>query len=498
MGRISQILDTAFLLARLSIFHHATCLATAAASLTALVLYVDASYGIIDRSDDFFNSTTYGGLVSMSAFLTVFRTSQAYARYWEGSNLVHRMMGNWVDAVSTAFAYTRHSEQEEVRILEFKHILVRLVSLLNAMVLGELEGMNTNSSVSDHLVRVMGQKRYFEYELLDAGSLDPRTLGPLGRTKNGPILVHHWVQELIVEAIGTGVMSIPAPLLSAVFQELGRGMVMYQEGIQLARVKFPFPYTMTSSIMLAIISVMTPVVFCTWTTGFVWPILCTFFLIFAFWALHFTAGELENPFGDDANDLDMRQIHRDLNTRLLTILKEGSSPLPTLGVPVGTAAHNLQHLTTKPHSLCDFETAICRRKSWSEESSGSDPGHTFISRIMRMPAKRGSHSHRRRKSSDFETLQRRDALFPRAMATDSQDCGHIPFEVMRSAITEDGPVNETGSSVPSSSTLSPDSSGDIRPQMADPATGSTAPNNAVDEASGIRLVDLESTQRVDI
>ena len=203
-------------------------------------------------------------------FLTVFRTSQAYARFWEGSNIIHRVVGSWVDAVSAAFAFTRYSSKHPDKIKEFKHVLVRLVSLLNAMVLGELEGMEAR------------EKREFEYELLDIASLTQRTLEPLKNTKCGPIMVHHWVQEVVVNGVKSGVMSIPPPLLTVVFQELGHGMVMYQEGVQLTRVRFPFPYTMTTVVMLCIISVSTPVVFVSWTTGFVWPVLFTFLLVFTF------------------------------------------------------------------------------------------------------------------------------------------------------------------------------------------------------------------------
>jgi len=287
--------------------------------------------------------------------LTVFRTSQAYARFWEGSNIIHRMMGSWVDAVSAAFAFTRYSSEHPDKIKEFKHVLVRLVSLLNAMVLGELEGMEAR------------EKREFEYELLDIASLTQRTLEPLKKTKCGPIMVHHWVQEVIVNGVKSGVMSIPPPLLTVVFQELGHGMVMYQEGVQLTRVRFPFPYTMTTVVMLCIISVSTPVVFLSWTTGFFWPVLFTFLLVFTFWALHFTAGELENPFGDDANDLDMRQIQSDVNARLLTLL-HSRPELPDLCVSVNLAGQRLNilnkvSLKTFEHVLGEQGEQVKKRKS---------------------------------------------------------------------------------------------------------------------------------------
>lgn len=347
--------ETCCLFWRLSIFRRALLLGVIAALATATLRLVDTVVPVIDREDPFFNSSTYGGLVSTGAFLTVFRTSQAYARFWEGSNLIHKMMGNWVDAVSAAFAFTRYSSRDVRKLKEFKHVLVRLVSLLNAMVLGELEGMEAR------------EKREFEYELLDINSLTAESLEPLKKTKSSPILVHHWVQELIVDAVKTGVLNIPPPLLTVVFQELGQGMVMYQEGVQLTRVRFPFPYTMTMVVMMNIISILTPVAFCTWTTGYIWPVVFTFLFVFAFWSLHFTAAELENPFGDDANDLDMRKIQSDVNARLLTLLHDPAE-IPALSVSVHVATQRLNRVTkvslmTLEHLLARNGETVKKRKS---------------------------------------------------------------------------------------------------------------------------------------
>ena len=67
---------------------------------------------------------------------------QAYNRWWEGCSLVLQMMGVWYDTASTLIACSRYSvtphNQDQVK--EMQHVTVRLFSLLNALILAELEG----------------------------------------------------------------------------------------------------------------------------------------------------------------------------------------------------------------------------------------------------------------------------------------------------------------------------------------------------------------------
>lgn len=39
--------------------------------------------------------------------LVVFRTGQAYNRFWDGSTLTHQMRGDWFDAASSIISFTR-------------------------------------------------------------------------------------------------------------------------------------------------------------------------------------------------------------------------------------------------------------------------------------------------------------------------------------------------------------------------------------------------------
>ena len=133
-------------------------------------------------------------------------------------------------------------------------------------------------------------------------------------------------------------MSIPAPLLARSLADLDQAFGVYKEITKLAYCPFPFPYAAASEIVLVFISVITPVVVCAWTKEVVAAVVVTFGLVFIFWTLHMVAPELENPFGADDNDLNVSELHQELNSRLLTLVSVAACRMPFLTVPSELAA----------------------------------------------------------------------------------------------------------------------------------------------------------------
>jgi len=88
---------------------------------------------------------------------------------------------------------------------------------------------------------------------------------------------------------------------------------------------------------------ITPVAVCSWTNNITWACLFTFVLVFAFWSLHFLAGELENPFDSELNDLNMNEIQRELNQHLLALASDTSRTV-RLCVKPRVAQDRLQHM----------------------------------------------------------------------------------------------------------------------------------------------------------
>jgi len=309
-------------------------------------------------ADQDFIEFSFQALSGVAGFLVVFQSSQAYSRFWNGSQIIHSMMGYWHDATSCCLAFCRYSNAPADQIREFQHMFVRLMSLLNAMILGDLEGLEITEELMAHmngtkelrLLSTSEHARGLDFEVLDISVISAQDLNTVYSASNKVEIVYHWIEALIVEQVKTGVLSIPPPLLTRVFQELGRGMVLYHEGMQLVKVATPHPYTATTQLMLVILSIMAPFTACSNSETLGWPLVFTFLLVFVLWSLHFTAAELENPFGDDANDLDLRTAQEELNSRLIDLMQPKLHKLPKTTVSLSQLEERLSCRKSKRHA----------------------------------------------------------------------------------------------------------------------------------------------------
>lgn len=306
------------------------------------------------------NTTAYSSFTFLVGFLVIFRTSQSYLRFWEGATKVHALMGDWFCAVSTLFAYCRHSKAEYSKILEFQQTLIRLVSLLNAMALAELEGDDIP----------VPEPSALRFQLVDVTGLDETILRKLHTSKNRPEVVFQWVQLLIVEAINTGVMNIAPPLLTRVFQQLALGMTRYHEMLKFATVPMPFPYVVTAELLILMHLIVTPVFLTAWLPT-PYAAILSFALSFVIWSLHLVASELENPFEGEVNDLNMHEIQLELNNWLAELSSELAQNPPSLSM---TPTRALARLDSKKRSFSDLVTSAApdRDTPTPTEVSASD------------------------------------------------------------------------------------------------------------------------------
>lgn len=171
-------------------------------------------------------------------------------------------------------------------------------------------------------------------------------------------MVFQWIQNLIVDAVSSGVLSIPPPLLTRTFQDLGSGMSRFHDALKYARVPFPFPYIASTDLLLIIHWVVTPIVICSWTSQVVWAAFFTFMLVFVLWTLHLVANELENPFGGDMNDLNMADIQDGVNMGLLLLISKESRETPRLCVDAGIASARLTTRMTRPSVSKSFDAIM--------------------------------------------------------------------------------------------------------------------------------------------
>mmetsp|Transcript_24050 Transcript_24050/g.56859 ORF Transcript_24050/g.56859 Transcript_24050/m.56859 type:complete len:583 (+) Transcript_24050:141-1889(+) len=297
----------------------------------ALIAFMLKWYDIVEDTGDLsvlLNSAVWSGFSSLVGFLVVFRTSQAYSRFWDGCSATHQMRAEWIDAASAMMAFCHFSSAEADRIVKFKHLLVRLFSLLHAMALGEIE----EDEESDGRIA-------FDLELIDPSGLDTASWKSLLRCHNKTTLVFTWLQTMIVDNIKTGVLSIPPPILSRVFQELANGMIALHEAQKIAHIPFPFPYAQTCDALLFLHWIITPLVTAQWASNAWAAGVFGFVQVFILWSLNNIAVEIEHPFGSDANDLDASEMQMEMNMNLLLVLDDAATCVPHLSH--GARIHDL-------------------------------------------------------------------------------------------------------------------------------------------------------------
>jgi len=190
-----------------------------------------------------FNLTLFGAFTFTLSFFIVFRTNQIYIRFWQCASSVCTMRSMLYEAASSLVAFTYMSPKTSQEKNMFIYRIIRLTSLLHASAL---------ESVSTVAIQ--------DLPVLDIEGLALESLEPLQKYdgKQRVDLVYHWLSALIVEDMKSGVLSVPPPILTRVFQELERAMTEYNQTYQITKIPFPFPYAQAATFMLAMHAVATP------------------------------------------------------------------------------------------------------------------------------------------------------------------------------------------------------------------------------------------------
>lgn len=308
-----------------SVFPHAIVVALPNSAITAvlicLVHKMNYMQGLAERDSILKDNAIWNGFSFLVGFLIVFRTSQAYNRFWDGCTSTHRMKTYWFSACSAILSFTKYSNVDAAKIQDFKELLVRMFSMLHAVACAELE---------DSLGKDVGNIAAFKYHLIDVEGIDEETLNTIKSCPAKTELMFHWIEQLTVENIHTGILSIPAPILSRSFQELSSGLVEFYDAMKISQVPFPFPYAQVCDSLLLLHWCLVPMVACSWVHEIWWGAIFSFVQVFFLWSLTFIAVELENPFGMDENDLNSELMQEESNAQILMLLQPSTQRTPRL------------------------------------------------------------------------------------------------------------------------------------------------------------------------
>eukprot|EP00403_Amphidinium_massartii_P028091 CAMPEP_0178399710 /NCGR_PEP_ID=MMETSP0689_2-20121128/15417_1 /TAXON_ID=160604 /ORGANISM="Amphidinium massartii, Strain CS-259" /LENGTH=539 /DNA_ID=CAMNT_0020020489 /DNA_START=52 /DNA_END=1672 /DNA_ORIENTATION=+ len=285
-----------------------------------LKMLVD-TYDVEDWFELLEDQAPWSSFSTVVGFLIVFRTSQSYARFWDGATATHAMRADWLEACRSAVAFCEYSSASPELLKDFKSMVVRLFSMLHALALAEIE-----DCTSDDPRDVQG----FNLELFDAGSLDEESLKAIKLSDSKVELVMQWILGYIIEQMETGgVLSIPAPVLSRLFHELASGYLRLQSALVISTIPFPFPYAQACDCVLVIYSLALPVFIVSHVRHASMAALLAFAQVFALQTLNNISIEIENPFGTDANDLDLATLQSGLTAQMRHLIEGPAARLPS-------------------------------------------------------------------------------------------------------------------------------------------------------------------------
>eukprot|EP00441_Pelagodinium_beii_P025713 CAMPEP_0197675332 /NCGR_PEP_ID=MMETSP1338-20131121/84734_1 /TAXON_ID=43686 ORGANISM="Pelagodinium beii, Strain RCC1491" /NCGR_SAMPLE_ID=MMETSP1338 /ASSEMBLY_ACC=CAM_ASM_000754 /LENGTH=683 /DNA_ID=CAMNT_0043255867 /DNA_START=164 /DNA_END=2215 /DNA_ORIENTATION=+ len=274
------------------------------------------NYALLSQS----SSAAWSGFTFLVGFVIVFRTSQAYTRFWAALGDTHQMLAGWLEAASSLVAFARSSPKDAIVVENFLHTAVRLFSLLSASALQEL------TDVAEH--------HTWGLPTLDASTIDPETIETLDSSNTRVELLYHWLQQLVLDSQQSGVLTTSPPILARTLAELAKGMDKFQDAMKHSKVSFPFPYAQTTTLLLVFHWILTPLVMVQWTEWSLGAGVFTFVQVFTLWCLNGTAVGFEKPFGGEDNDIDPWELQRGMNSKLVTLMEPRTRRTPF--IPMST------------------------------------------------------------------------------------------------------------------------------------------------------------------
>jgi len=212
---------------------------------------------------------------------------------------------------------------------------VRLISLLHACAL------ETVSNIE-----------HKEFPILDPAGIEEEPLEFLKRVKGRcrVDVVFQWINSLLVDAMLSGMIDVPAPIYTRIFQQLEKGKSHFSQVHQLMTIQFPFPYVQAARVLLIMYGLLTPFVMVYWGKNIWHSFLFTFMSTMGMYAIEITASEIENPFGENTNDLPAFEFQVELNELLLLLMDPMTHTVPAL---TAKADLSLRHLVTNAKVLSD-------------------------------------------------------------------------------------------------------------------------------------------------
>lgn len=262
---------------------------------------VDHWTDIDDFNSIFDHPYVYQIYTFVLGFVMVFRSSLAYSRFWEGRTNIESMSSKWGDAALLSVVFDNQSRPDvQPCRAQWRWQILSVTSLLHGMAIATLGGVN-------------------RFEVLCGADQSCLNAFKEDLVSDKVNVVFMWVQDTLTKRLKSGGLDIPSPILTRIFQELSTGMLGFNNALKIHNTPFPFPYVQLISVCLLILTISSGFVMHVYVDSPIWAVLFTVIAVGGYHAINEVAVELEDPFGDDANDLPMEEYQQNFNARLLTM-----------------------------------------------------------------------------------------------------------------------------------------------------------------------------------
>ncbi|CAE7530622.1 unnamed protein product [Symbiodinium sp. CCMP2592] len=199
------------------------------------------------------------------------------------------------------------------------------------------------------------------FKLLDIEAFLPEDLKLLeqpdgANTLENPIsmqiqYVFIWIKYLIVQGIQSGLLDVPPPILTRAYQEIGAGMAQFHNAQMISMWPFPFPYAQLSLFLSVLHLFLSPIIMLKYTSSVWASALLTYISIVCVMSLNIIGVELENPFGEDTNDLPAAETHEQFRHHILLLADPGAWQVPRTKESVSYGFEQLRNASGRRVSL---------------------------------------------------------------------------------------------------------------------------------------------------
>mmetsp|Transcript_97686 Transcript_97686/g.174021 ORF Transcript_97686/g.174021 Transcript_97686/m.174021 type:complete len:381 (-) Transcript_97686:69-1211(-) len=263
-------------------------------------------------------TAVWGSFAFILGFLLVFRNNQAHIRFWEGATSINKVQHHWISAAGSITAFCSKDPAKKTEVRNFQHLCMRLLSMLFACALQRMCDMEDDNM-----------------EVLDPTGLEPTKMQFLQECnadqRCGVLL--QWLNRLLIDGERNGVLKVPPPIIMRCYQELTGGHRDMHMVKTISDLPFPFPYGQIITCMMLVHWCMTPLLASQSFTSEYWCFTIVLLSVGSLWSLIYIPMQLDNPFGDDVNDLPLKQMQSDFNTTLMQMLHPKAQSCPAFRCP---------------------------------------------------------------------------------------------------------------------------------------------------------------------